>query len=59
MNDSVKMTVLPPDLAKLDRTETELIEAVNNARFRFERDECRTEEYDKALRRLNQFAIRS
>jgi hypothetical protein len=56
-SDSAKITVRQPDFAKLDSTETELLEAVNNARFRYERGECGTEEYDKALRRLNQFAI--
>jgi hypothetical protein len=58
INDLVTMNVRPPDLARLNRTEIRLLEAVNNARFRHERDKSGPEEYDEALRKYNQFARR-
>jgi hypothetical protein len=53
----VKRKPIATDLAELNRTETRLLEAINDARFQYECGKYGPEEYDAALRRFNQFAI--
>lgn len=45
-----------PDPTELNKIETELLEAVNSARLRYERGECSSAEYAQALRKFNEFA---
>ena len=58
MNELTKLSgPQTSDFEELNRTETKLLEAVNDARFQYEYEKCGPEEYDEALRRFNEFAI--